>query len=77
MESIYFWVPMVLVLSAAGIWVFVWAVKDGQFDDLDRPAQQMLMDDDSNPATDVPRALSDVEPITSSRPQGTSRHPHD
>jgi len=46
MESLYFWVPMVLVLSALGIAVYVWAVNDGQYDDLDREAQQMLMDDE-------------------------------
>lgn len=46
MESIYFWVPMVLVLSGAAIAAFVWAVNSGQYDDLDREAQQMLMDDD-------------------------------
>jgi cbb3-type cytochrome oxidase maturation protein len=46
MESLYFWIPMVLVLSGLGIAVYVWAINDGQYDDLDRPAQQMLMDDD-------------------------------
>lgn len=46
MESLYFWVPMVLVLSGVAIAVYVWAINDGQYDDLDREAQQMLMDDE-------------------------------
>jgi nitrogen fixation-related uncharacterized protein len=28
------------------IWAFIWAVKTGQFDDLEGPAHRILMDDD-------------------------------
>ncbi len=46
MESLYFWVPMVLILSAVAVAVYIWAVNDGQYDDLDRQAQQLLFDDE-------------------------------
>lgn len=48
MESLYFWIPMVVLLSGLGIAIYVWAINDGQYDDLDREAQQMLMDDEDD-----------------------------
>ena len=38
-------VPLSLVLLGAAIWAFVWAVRHGQFDDLDTPALDILADD--------------------------------
>jgi cbb3-type cytochrome oxidase maturation protein len=38
--------PLTLVVLAVGIWAFLWAVKSGQFDDLEGPAYRILMDDD-------------------------------
>jgi len=38
----------------AAIWAFVWAVRRGQFDDLDTPAIDILRDDDA-PASKPPR----------------------
>ena len=46
MEIIYLLIPLALVLVAAAIWVFFWAVKSDQFDDMEGPAHQILMDDD-------------------------------
>lgn len=39
-------IPISLVLLGAAIAAFVWAVKRGQFDDLDTPALDILEDDD-------------------------------
>ena len=39
-------IPLSLLLLVAAIWAFVWAVKRGQFDDLDTPALDILEDDD-------------------------------
>jgi cbb3-type cytochrome oxidase maturation protein len=47
MEIIYLLVPLSLVLIGAIVWAFLWAVKSGQFDDLEGPAHRILMDDDS------------------------------
>lgn len=40
-------IPLSLVLLAAAIGAFVWAVRKGQFDDLDTPALDILRDDPS------------------------------
>ena len=39
-------IPISMVLLGLAIWAFVWAVKRGQFDDLDTPALDILVDDD-------------------------------
>lgn len=38
-------VPLSLVLLVAAIGAFAWAVRSGQFDDLDTPALDILADD--------------------------------
>lgn len=39
-------VPLSLMLLGAAVWAFVWAVRRGQFDDLDTPALDILADDE-------------------------------
>jgi len=46
MEIIYLLIPLALILVAVIIWVFFWAVKSDQFEDLEGPAHRILMDDD-------------------------------
>ena len=43
-------ISVVIVIAVAGI--FVWAVRSGQFDDLDTPAVRILTDEDEHPPTD-------------------------
>ena len=47
MEIIYLLIPLSLVLIGVIIWAFFWAVRSGQFDDLEGPAHRILMDVDS------------------------------
>ncbi|GAB3376682.1 hypothetical protein GCM10027431_31810 [Lysobacter rhizosphaerae] len=44
-------VPLSLMLLLLAIGAFVWAVKRGQFDDLDTPGIDILVDDDEPPAS--------------------------
>jgi cbb3-type cytochrome oxidase maturation protein len=46
MEVVYFLLPLSLVLSAFFIYSFVRSVKTGQYDDLESPAQKVLIDDE-------------------------------
>ena len=40
-------IPLSVMLLAVAIGAFVWAVKRGQFDDLDTPAIDILADDET------------------------------
>ena len=53
MESLYLLVPLSVVLVFLTGWVFWRALGSGQFDDLERPAQDVLADDDR---PEVPRS---------------------
>ena len=46
-------IPISLVLLGVAVAAFVWAVKRGQFDDLDTPALDILEDND-RPAPPAP-----------------------
>jgi len=49
MIILYLLIPLGLVLVAVALWAFFWAVQSGQFDDLDTPGVQVLLDDDRAP----------------------------
>jgi len=46
MTILYMLIPLGLVLLGVAVWAFMWAVRSGQFDDLEGPAHRILMDDD-------------------------------
>lgn len=45
MEIIYLLVPLAAVLAVAIAWGLLWAIRTGQFDDLDRPGHELLWDE--------------------------------
>ncbi len=45
-------IPLSVLLLGAAIWAFAWAVRRGQFEDLDTPALDILCDDEG-PTTDA------------------------
>jgi cbb3-type cytochrome oxidase maturation protein len=49
METVYVLVPLAILLAGLIVWIFFWAIKSGQFDDLEGPAHSILMDDDEPP----------------------------
>ncbi len=46
MDILYLLVPLSVLLALLIGVLFWWSVDDGQFDDLDSPAQKILDDDD-------------------------------
>lgn len=46
MDIIYALVPLSILLITIAVLIFNWAVKSGQFDDLDSPSHKILYDDD-------------------------------
>ena len=49
MTIIYVLIPLGLTLLVAAVLAFFWAVRNGQFDDLETPAWRILLDDDERP----------------------------
>ncbi|MCR9203206.1 MAG: cbb3-type cytochrome oxidase assembly protein CcoS [Halobacteriovoraceae bacterium] len=48
MEVLKILIPMALMMGVVFIGFFIWATKDGQFDDLDTPSKRLLIDEDIN-----------------------------
>ena len=46
MNILFALIPLAIALLVAAIWAFFWAVRSGQFDDLDTPAVRILLDDE-------------------------------
>ena len=46
MNILFLLIPISLVLLGLIVWIFLWAIRDGQFDDLEGPAHRILMDED-------------------------------
>lgn len=49
MEVIYGLLPGMLLLGLVGVIVFFWAVRSGQYDDMEGAANRVLMDDENHP----------------------------
>jgi cbb3-type cytochrome oxidase maturation protein len=59
-------IPVTLVLVAFGIWAFFWAVRTGQFEELDVPGWEILVDERGETSAGPPAAgppASDVDPL--------------
>lgn len=65
MDIIYVLVPLSILLLGIAVMVFFWAVKNGQFDDMESPAHKILFDEDQpspqrpQEAVRAPDAVSD------------------
>jgi cbb3-type cytochrome oxidase maturation protein len=46
---LYILLPLALLVAGGFVVLFVWAARDGQFDDLETPAMRMLHDDRPRP----------------------------
>lgn len=46
MESMYFLIPMSLLVLLAATGLLIWAVNSGQYEDIEREAERILQDDD-------------------------------
>ena len=49
MSALLYLIPIALFLGLLGLGAFVWAMRSGQFDDLDGASERILFDDDEPP----------------------------
>ena len=80
MTDFLYLVPIALGLGLAGLAAFMWAMRSGQYDDLDGAAERILVDDDIgsqpvalmvatllNRPVEYSRYGDDVDPMTTPR----------
>lgn len=62
MDVLIFLVPLALLLGLSGLFAFIWALRGGQFDDLDGASLRVLEDDDLGPAEKTEKTSSRSDP---------------
>lgn len=54
MVILYLLIPVSILLLLVAVAALVWAVKNGQFEDMEGPAYRLIMDDDNDPLIPPP-----------------------
>lgn len=49
MNMLYVLIPLALMLLGVAVWALVWAIRSGQFDDLESHGWSVVLDDDQKP----------------------------
>ncbi len=49
MSMLYVLIPLAIMLLALAVWALLWAIKTGQFDDLESHGWSVVLDDDQKP----------------------------
>lgn len=58
MSILFIVLPIALVLAAVGVGGFLWAVRQGQYDDLDTPPYRVIFDEEeASPDKQQPRSI--------------------
>ena len=50
MNAVFVLLPLALLIAGIALALFIWAVRSGQYDDLDTPPVRLLFDDLAPPA---------------------------
>jgi cbb3-type cytochrome oxidase maturation protein len=59
MSMLYVLIPLAVLLLAVAVWALMWAIKTGQFDDLESHGWSVVLDDDTKP----PPVEGDEDPV--------------
>jgi len=71
MTVLLYLIPAAILLGLLGLAAFLWAMRTGQFDDLDGAAHRILFDDDGPPPGDA------ADPHRASPAEGGDDRPGD
>jgi len=63
MAMLYVLIPLAVMLLGIAVWAMLWAIRSGQFDDLESHGWSVVLDDDQKPPP-----LPDETPEASARP---------
>ncbi|WLQ15312.1 cbb3-type cytochrome oxidase assembly protein CcoS [Hahella aquimaris] len=76
MQILFVLIPLSIALITVAIFIFRWAVRSGQYDDLEGPAHSILFDDDEKmiPGNDAHK--KDKQEASTQPSEDTSRN-HD
>jgi cbb3-type cytochrome oxidase maturation protein len=59
MTMLYVLIPLAVVLLGIAVWALIWAIKSGQFDELESQGWSVVLDDDQKPP---PLETDEIDP---------------
>lgn len=59
MEAVYYLLPLSLILAIVALIGYFWALRRGQFDDLDTPPLRILFEDEPDDGSKQPPSTID------------------
>ena len=72
MEVIFILLPLAILIGGVMLALFIWAVRSGQYDDLETPAHRILFDEDhATPRRTEPDANGGLEPLDEQKTHST------
>jgi len=78
MSVIYVLIPIAILLTALGIYIFFWAVKTDQFEDLEKQGMSILFDESEEPTNKInphdPTDINNEKPPHLTQPSNTHEH---
>jgi cbb3-type cytochrome oxidase maturation protein len=63
MSILYVLIPLAVILLAIAVWALLWAIKNGQFDDLESHGWSVVLDDDQKPPPEAEASETGKEDI--------------
>ena len=73
MSVIYILIPVAILFTAIAIYLFFWAVKSEQFDDLEKQGMSILFEDDESSPSANTKTNANDENTTNSEPDISNR----
>ncbi|MEW6999486.1 cbb3-type cytochrome oxidase assembly protein CcoS [Colwelliaceae bacterium BS250] len=73
MSVIYILIPVAILFTAIAIYLFFWAVKSEQFDDLEKQGMSILFEDDESSPNDNSKTNANDENTTNSEADKSNR----
>jgi cbb3-type cytochrome oxidase maturation protein len=61
MNIIFLLIPLGLIILVIAVAAFFWAVRSGQYDDLESPAWRILLDDDRAPPAESSESMESTD----------------
>ena len=71
MSMLYVLIPLAVMLLAVAAWALIWAIRAGQFDDLESHGWSVVLDDDQQPP---PEPAAD--PVGAGHARDNDSHPN-
>ena len=62
MSMLYVLIPLAVILLGIAVWALLWAIKSGQFDDLEAQGWSVVLDDDKKPPPLEDETQENTEP---------------